>query len=309
MRRVVVGIDIGGTNTAIGVVDSEGRILAERGISTAKHSRFEDYIAEMAETTQSLLEGDMQLGGIGIGAPDACYHTGTIENAHNLNWSGSLPLVATLQEYFPEVLIVMTNDANAATLGEMVYGDAKGLNDFMMITLGTGVGSGFVANGKLIYGFDGFAGEAGHIIVETDGRPCGCGRRGCLESYCSATGIVTTAHALLEESEAESALRTGEVTSLRLFEQAQLGDAIAIECFKLTGEILGRALADMVTITAPRKIFIFGGLAKAGDMLLNYVRESFNNSVMSVWRDKIEILPSGLEDDNIAILGAASLVS
>ncbi|MFR9591736.1 MAG: ROK family protein [Rikenellaceae bacterium] len=311
MKKIVIGVDIGGTNTAIGFVNQEGEIVALGNMETPKSGSFENYIALITDKIMELSQPDMIISGIGIGAPNGCYHTGRIEYAANLYWSDSLPIVEMLEKRFSGIPIILTNDANAATIGEMVYGDAKGLKNFAMITLGTGVGSGFVANGELIYGFDGFAGEAGHIVVDENGRSCGCGRRGCLETYTSATGIVRTAHEILAECKTESSLRNIRrdcLTGLDITQAARNGDSVALECFNRTGRILGRTLANIVTITAPEKIFIFGGLSQAGFLIFEPIRKAFEESILSTWRNKIEIVPSGLQGKNIAILGAASLV-
>ena len=328
MKKLAFGIDIGGINTAFGLVDESGEIYAESVISTRAYPAFNDYpryVEDLCQAMQTLagnLEEEFELVGIGIGAPNANYYKGTIETPANLwkftaeneNKDESLRIFNFAEDvgkHFPGIPVYVTNDANAATIGEMVYGNAKGMKDFVMVTLGTGVGSGFVANGEMIYGHDGFAGEFGHVIVERGGRECGCGRKGCLEAYASAIGIKRTAFELMATMNDPSPLRDipfNALDSAMLSQAAAKGDPIALEAFRLTGQRLGYALADAVTITSPQAIFLFGGLAKAGDLLLDHIRYYMEENMLFAFRNKVKIMPSGLQSKNAAILGASALV-
>lgn len=328
MKKLAIGIDIGGINTAFGLVDENGDLYAESVISTKKYPYFEDYptyvndLCEALHTMVGSLSFDFELVGIGIGAPNANYHKGTIESPANL-WkyrpenasqdeaSRIFPLAADVQAQFPGVEVLMTNDANAATIGEMVYGNAKGMRDFVMITLGTGLGSGFVSNGEMIYGHDGFAGEFGHVIVERNGRECGCGRRGCLEAYVSATGIKRTAFELMATMNEPSELRDiafSDFDASMISTAASHGDKVALEAFRITGEMLGRALADVVTVTSPEAIFLFGGLAKAGKFIFEPTQWYMEENMMFTFKNKVKLLPSGIRATNAAIPGAAALI-
>lgn len=328
MKKLAIGIDIGGINTAFGLVDEQGELYGEAVISTRSYPYLEDYphyVEALAQGLRSLLDAvsfDYDLVGIGIGAPNANFHRGTIETPANL-WKFRdtesdrneerriFRLAEELSARFGGVKTLITNDANAATIGEMVYGNAKGMRDFIMITLGTGLGSGFVANGEMIYGHDGFAGEFGHIIVERDGRECGCGRKGCLEAYVSATGIKRTAFELMSTMNVPSPLREipfAEFDSAMISAAAAEGDPIAKECFRYTGELLGRALADAVTITSPEAIFLFGGLAKAGELIFEPTRHYMEQNMMFTFKNKVKLLPSGIQGKNAAILGASALI-
>jgi len=327
MKKLVFGIDIGGINTAFGLVDEKGEIFAESVISTKAYPKFSDYpryIKDLAEAMKALMDSvgfDFNLVGIGVGAPNANYYKGTVEMPANL-WKYSTPdegkeeernfnFAEDLGKYFLNVPVYITNDANAATIGEMVYGGAKGMKDFIMVTLGTGVGSGFVANGEMIYGHDGFAGEFGHVIVERGGRECGCGRKGCLETYASAIGIKRTAFELLAVMNDPTPLREltfNQVDSAMLSQLAAKGDPIAKEAYRLTGQKLGYALADAVTITSPEAIFIFGGLAKAGAILFDPIKWYMEENMLAAFKNKVKVLPSELQNKNAAILGAAALV-
>lgn len=328
MKKLAIGIDIGGINTAFGLVDENGDLYAESVISTKKYPYFEDYptyvndLCEALHTMVGSLSFDFELVGIGIGAPNANYHKGTIESPANL-WkyrpenasqdeaSRIFPLAADVQAQFPGVEVLMTNDANAATIGEMVYGNAKGMRDFVMITLGTGLGSGFVSNGEMIYGHDGFAGEFGHVIVERNGRECGCGRRGCLEAYVSATGIKRTAFELMATMNEPSELRDiafSDFDASMISTAASHGDKVALEAFRITGEMLGRALADVVTVTSPEAIFLFGGLSKAGKFIFEPTQWYMEENMLFVYKNKIKLLPSGIQGKNAAILGASALI-
>ena len=328
MKKLAIGIDIGGINTAFGLVDENGDLYADSVVSTKKFPLFTDYPAYVAELTESLhaladsLSFEYELVGIGIGAPNANYHTGVIAHPANL-WKFPVgetnpdesrrmfPLVDDIKKAFPGVECRMTNDANAATIGEMIYGNAKGMKDFIMITLGTGLGSGFVANGEMIYGHDGFAGEFGHVIAVRGGRQCGCGRRGCLETYVSATGIKRTVFELMATMTEPSELRDipfANFDAAMVSTAASHGDPIALEAFRITGELLGYALADAVTITSPEAIFLFGGLAKSGKYIFEPTQWYMEENMMSVFKNKVKLLPSGIQSQNAAILGASALI-
>ncbi len=328
MKKLAIGIDIGGINTAFGLVDEAGNVYAESVISTRKYPLLEDYptyVNDLSEALQTLCDSltfAYELVGIGIGAPNANIYSGMIEQPANL-WKFRkeetdrneqrrfFPLAEDLSKRFNGLQVLITNDANAATIGEMVYGNAKGMKDFIMITLGTGLGSGFVSNGQMIYGHDGFAGEFGHVIVEREGRMCGCGRKGCLEAYVSATGIKRTAFELMATMNDASPLREipfSEFDSALISAAAEKGDPIALECFRLTGERLGRALADAVTVTSPEAIFLFGGLAKAGKWIFEPTARYMEENMMFAYKNKVKLLPSGIQGKNAAILGASALI-
>ena len=312
MRQITVGIDIGGTNTAIGFVDREGNCLFETSIPTKEYVEIEPYMKNLCMLIQNELQKhtDCQLMGIGIGAPNANYHRGTIEEAPNLSWKGTVHFCKMMGEYFPNVKIAITNDANAAAMGEMIFGAAKGLTDFVVITLGTGVGSGIVVNGDLVYGHDGFAGEVGHTTVFPGGRECGCGKKGCLEAYASASGITRTVTELLCQTRKPSSLRDiafNKLTSYDVFKAYQAGDEIAKETFEYTGKILGIKFADVVCHTSPSHIFLFGGPAKAGDAIINPAKKSMEEYLLPIFKNKIKIQLSGLMDKNAAVLGASAL--
>lgn len=312
-KPYVVGIDIGGTNTVFGIVDARGQVLASNSIKTRKHSNINDYIDELHHELTKLMEATStvnKIHGIGIGAPNGNFFTGMIEDGVNLPWPTPIPLAQLVNEKFG-IPVAVTNDANAAAIGEMTYGVARGLKDFIMITLGTGVGSGIVINGQLVYGHDGFAGELGHVISKrNNGRLCGCGRTGCLETYCSATGVARTAREFLEIRHEPSILRNipvDEITSKDVYDAAMAGDPIAKEIFEYTGEILGEALADFTVFSAPEAFVLFGGLAKAGDLILKPVRNSMEKNMLSIWKGKVKILLSELKEADAAILGASAL--
>ncbi len=313
-KPYVVGIDVGGTNTVIGIVDARGNVICSTSLKTQAHEEFEDYIDAIYTSTVKLLDAfDIKLSeiqGIGVGAPNANYYTGTIDNAANLRWKGILPLTEMLTAKF-DIPAVCTNDANAAAIGEMTYGAARGMKNFIMITLGTGVGSGIVTDGKLLYGSDGFAGELGHMIVKRhNGRQCGCGRSGCLECYCSATGVARTAREFLDLTTTPSALRSldpAAITSKDVYDAALQGDELAKEIFDYTGTILGEAFADFVTFSAPEAIILFGGLAKSGNLLLDPIRKAMDQNMLFVWKNKVNVVLSELKDTDAAILGASAL--
>jgi len=313
--KAVIGIDIGGTNTKIGIVNQEGKTFGELSFKTQEgHENFEDFIETMNEKITVLLSntGDIQINGIGIGAPNGNYFKGTIEFAPNLKWKGILPLTELLEKKTGIQPIKLTNDANAAAIGEMVFGVAKEMKDFIVMTLGTGLGSGIVTGGKLLLGHDGFAGEIGHVTASRNGRHCGCGKKGCLETYVSATGIKRTVFELLAIENIESELRTktyNNLTSKDIAEAAHRGDAIALKAFEITGEYFGRALADTVAHLSPEAVILFGGLAKAGDILINPVKKYMEENLMGVYKNKIKIILSGLNTGaNAAVLGASALI-
>jgi glucokinase len=313
MSDVVIGIDVGGTFTKIGVVTKNGNCIVESCISTDTYEDFDKYLKdlhkEIGKIIQQINEA-VTIKGIGIGAPNGNYKRGTIENAPNLNWKGIVTFTDKLKAYYPDLPIVLTNDANAAAIGEMIYGGAKQMKDFIVITLGTGLGSGIVVDGNLVYGYDGFAGELGHVNVKYKGRQCGCGKLGCLEAYVSATGIKRTAFKLLAERMVESELRNysfEELTSKMIFAAAEKGDPIALEAFDYTGRILGVKLADAVACTRPEAIFLLGGLAKAGDLLLKPTYKNMDENLFPVYRGKVKLLLSDLKDTNAAVLGASAL--
>lgn len=314
LEQLAVGIDIGGTNTKYGIVDRVGNLLFSNEMSTRTHDEVADFIVELHANLLPFIEqvgGIGRIKGIGLGAPNGNYYTGTVEYAPNLPWKGIIPLAKLIEDQF-KLPVVLTNDANAAALGEMMYGAAKGMKDFIMITLGTGVGSGIVANGKLIYGHDGFAGELGHTIIIPDGRYHeGTGKKGSLESYASATGVMLTAIEFLETSTIPSLLRNiprNELDSKAVFEAAMEGDELAKEIFEYTGKILGMALANFVMFSSPEAIILFGGLTKAGDLILKPTREHMEATLIQVFQNKVKILVSHLKASDAAILGASALV-
>ncbi len=312
-KPYVVGIDIGGTNTVFGIVDARGVVIASSSIKTLKHSDVNAYLDELYnEVTRLLVANDAvdKVHGIGIGAPNANYYTGMIEKLVNIPWPTPLPLVQMVSDKFG-IPVAITNDANAAAIGEMTYGAARGLKDFIMITLGTGVGSGMVINGQLVYGHDGFAGELGHTIMKrNNGRLCGCGRTGCLEAYCSASGVARTAREFLEIRTEPSALRTipiEAITSKDVYDAAVAGDKLANEIFEYTGNILGEAFAEFTVFSSPQAIILFGGLAKSGELLLRPLRESMEKNMYPAFKGKVQILLSELKDADAAVLGASAL--
>lgn len=314
IKPYVLGIDIGGTNTVFGIVDARGHVVASDSIKTRKHANFDDYIAELHTEVMRLLktnDAEDKIQGIGIGAPNANYYTGMIENGVNLPWGNNVALAEKVSRIFNGIPVAVTNDANAAAIGEMTYGAARGMKDFIMITLGTGVGSGIVINGQVVYGHDGFAGELGHVIVKrNNGRICGCGRTGCLEAYCSATGVARTAREFIELRTDPSTLRNldiDEITSKDVYDAAMTGDKLAKEIFEYTGKILGEAFADMIAFSSPQAIILFGGLAKSGDLLLKPLTEALNKSVMPIFRNKTKIILSELKESDAAVLGASAL--
>jgi glucokinase len=314
MKEVAIGIDIGGTNSVLGVIDREGNCLAESCIPTQTHSEIELYLKDLAYDVQRILDDMTEIvvvKGIGIGAPNGNYYNGTIEYAPNLIWKGVIPMVDLMKKQFDYPSIVLTNDANAAAIGEMIYGGAQGMKDFIMITLGTGVGSGIVVNGSLVYGHDGFAGEIGHVLVDPLGRECGCGRRGCLETYASAPGIKRTVFELLADTSKPSQLRSisyDNMNAKTIHDAALKDDKIALDAFDFTGEILGKVLADCVAFSSPEAIFLFGGLANAGDFIFKPTKHYLEENLLKIYKNKIKLLPSQLNGAHAAILGASALV-
>jgi len=310
---LAIGIDIGGTGTKFGIVDRVGNVLFSGGISTKKHAKVETFIDELYDNLKVLIDkagGVGRIKGIGVGAPNGNFYTGTVEYAPNLPWKGIIPLAKMIHDKF-KLPVILTNDANAAAEGEMIYGAAQGMKDFIMITLGTGVGSGIVANGKLIYGHDGFAGELGHTIVIPDGRMHeGTGKKGSLESYASATGVRLTMLELLEKTDRPSVLRNfkpEEIDSKKVYEAAIAGDELARQVFEFTGKILGLALANAVMFSSPEAIILFGGLTKAGELILKPTREHMEANLIQVFQNKVKILISHLKESDAAILGASAL--
>ncbi len=312
-KPYVIGIDMGGTNTVFGIVDARGNVIASDSIKTAKHADINDYIDELhTELTRIIKANDAEgkINGIGIGAPNANYFTGVIEDGVNLPWPTPIPLADLVSQKFG-IPCLITNDANAAAIGEMTYGAARGLKDFIMITLGTGVGSGIVINGQMVYGHDGFAGELGHVIVKrNNGRICGCGRTGCLEAYCSATGVARTAREFLEIRNDDSLLRNldiSTITSKDVYDCAAAGDKMAKDIFEYTGTILGEALADFVTFSSPEAFVLFGGLTKSGDYIMKPIKEAFDKNILGIYKGKVKILLSELKESDAAVLGASAL--
>lgn len=319
MKKVAIGVDIGGTNSAIGVVDAEGNVLVKGNIPTPAHGDINRYITDLAEAIRelihsvTLMNSETEILGIGVGAPNANYYSGNIEDAPNLSFKGAVPFVKLMHEKFPEYkAIALTNDANAAALGEMIYGGAKGMRNFVMYTLGTGVGSGIVVNGDLVYGHSGFAGECGHTTLIPNGRLCGCGGRGHLEAYCSAPGMKRTAFEIMARDNAVNSLLANksfeELDSKMIFDAAESGDAVALEVFEQTGKWLGQGFADTVHHTSPEAIFLFGGPTAAGEYIFKPTRESMEEFLLPIFKNKVKILPSQLKAGDAAIVGASALV-
>ena len=313
MDQLVIGIDIGGTGTKYGIVDNDGNVLYQGDLSTKKHKTVDTFIDDLHDELSKLIKkagGIERIKGVGVGAPNGNFYSGTIEYAPNLPWRGVIPLAKLIKEKF-KLPVVLTNDANAAAIGEMMYGAAKGMKDFIMITLGTGVGSGIVANGQLIYGHDGFAGEVGHTIVIPDGRMhAGTGKKGSLESYASATGVRLTAIEMLEKTKTSSVLRKvpkEKLDSKVVYEAALQGDPVALEIFEFTGKILGLALANCVMFSSPEAIILFGGLTKSGEYILRPTRKYMEENLIQVFQNKVKILVSHLRESDAAILGASAL--
>jgi glucokinase len=312
MKNVVVGVDIGGTNTVFGLVDNAGKVLAEGKLKTTDYPIVNNFVKALVAGIYKLLAGnkDFNMTGIGIGAPDANYHRGTIEHAPNLAWKGIVPLADLIKKEV-NVPVVLTNDANAAAMGEMIFGGAKGMKDFIVLTLGTGLGSGIVVDGKMVYGHTGFAGEVGHMVVVPGGRECGCGRHGCLETYASATGLVKTVSLMLSEMRADSVLRDippSQLTSKQIAEAAAKKDPVAVKAMEYTAEKLGFGIVNSIVFTSPEAIFLFGGLAQAGEMLFAPVRKYLEEHNYVLFKNTVKILPSGIPESNGAVMGAAALI-
>ena len=317
IKPYVIGLDLGGTNSVFGIVDARGEIKATTAIKTGGYEKAEDYVDACVEALQVIID---QVGGIekikamGIGAPNGNYYNGTIEFAPNLPWAHDdiVPLAKMFSERLGGIPVALTNDANAAALGEMVYGVARGMKNFIVITLGTGVGSGIVVNGQLLYGHDGFAGELGHVTMVRDeeGRLCGCGRTGCLETYCSATGVARTAREMLSKTDRPSILREinpDDITSLDVSIAASKGDAMAQEIYAFTGKMLGEACADFTAFSSPEAFIFFGGMVKAGDLIMNPIKQAYDAHVMNIFRGKAQFLVSGLDGASAAVLGASAI--
>ena len=317
MKPYVIGLDLGGTNSVFGIVDARGDIKATTAIKTGGYATAEAYVDACVEALQVIIE---QVGGLekikamGIGAPNGNYYKGTIEFAPNLPWAHDciVPLAKLFSDRLGGIPVALTNDANAAALGEMVYGVARGMKNFIVITLGTGVGSGIVVNGQLLYGHDGFAGELGHVTMVrgAEGRTCGCGRKGCLEAYCSATGVARTAREMLEKTDRPSILRDmkpEDITSLDVSIAAGKGDELANEIYQFTGHMLGEACADFAAFSSPEAFIFFGGMVKAGELIMKPIRESYDEHVMPIFRGKAQFLVSGLDGASAAVLGASAI--
>ena len=310
---IVIGIDIGGTYTKYGFVDQSGNSFMEGTVDTSGHPDTNSYLENLFSTIKaSLKKADQEfvVRGVGIGAPNGNYYKGTIEYAPNLNWKGVINLADLIKKYH-NVPVVLTNDANAAAIGEMMYGGARSMKDFIVITLGTGLGSGIVIDGKVVYGHDGFAGEMGHIVAVDNGRQCGCGKKGCLETYASATGIKRTVFELLSQRCEPSDLRDipfSKMTSKNIAETAERGDKIAMKAFEITGKVLGKNLANAVAFSSPEAIFLFGGLAQAGHLIFKPTKEHMEKNLLKIFQNKVKLLPSGLQDKNAAVLGAGGLI-
>ena len=315
MKPYVIGLDLGGTNSVFGIVDSRGDIKATTAIKTQGYETVDEYVEASVEALKIIID---QVGGIekikamGIGAPNGNYYTGTIEFAPNLSWghNGIVPLAKMFSDKLG-IPVALTNDANAAAIGEMTYGVARGMKNFIVITLGTGVGSGIVINGQLVYGSDGFAGELGHVIMNrVNGRPCGCGRKGCLEAYCSATGVARTARELIETTDEPSLLRdmpAADITSLDVSIAASKGDALAKRIYEFTGNMLGEACADFAAFSSPEAFIFFGGLTKAGALLMDPIKKAYEENVLNIFKGKAKFLVSGLDGSSAAVLGASAV--
>lgn len=314
-KPYAIGLDLGGTNSVFGIVDNEGNIIETASMKTGGYTEAKDYFNAAFDTLTPIIE---KVGGLdkiermGIGAPNGNYLNGCIEMAPNLPWAHetSVPLAKMFSERLGGMSVHVTNDANAAALGEMTYGVARGMKNFIVLTLGTGVGSGIVINGQMVYGCDGMAGELGHVIMRRDGRQCGCGRRGCLEAYCSATGVARTAREWLTATDRPSLLREipmDKITSLDVCIAAGKGDAMANEIFQFTGEMLGEACANFAAFSSPEAFIFFGGMTKAGDLIMKPIEETYRAKVMPVFRDKPKFLVSSLDGAGAAVLGAAAI--
>ncbi len=311
-KPYVIGLDLGGTNSVFGIVDARGNIVATTAIKTQAYPDFDDYVKASTEALMPIIDtvgGIEKIKALGIGAPNGNYYNGTIEYAANLKWQGVVPIAKKFEEALG-VPVIVTNDANAAAVGEFTYGVARGMKNFVMITLGTGVGSGIYINGQLVLGCDGLAGELGHLTVIPNGRTCGCGRRGCLETYCSATGVARTAREYLDTRETPSTLRNipaEDITSFEVYKAAVAGDELAKEIFEVTGSMLGEACANFALFCSPEAFIFMGGLTKAGDLLMKPLQKAYDEHVLSVYKGKAKLLLSGLKDSETAVLGASAL--
>lgn len=313
-KQYVVGIDVGGQTTKIGVVDARGQVLAQTVIRSDNYDEPEPYLDEVAAAVKKVVEEANVSGkvrGVGIGAPNGNYYTGMVEMAPNVVWARTtaVPVAKMLSTRLNGIPVALTNDANAAAVGEMTYGAARGMKNFIMITLGTGVGSGIVINGEVVYGHDGFAGELGHVrVIRNNGRLCGCGRTGCLEAYCSAIGVARTAREWLEMSEEPSLLRgIDNISSKDVYDAAKEGEPLALRVFNFTGHMLGNAFADFIAFSAPEAIVLFGGLARSKEFLTEPILEAMNGNVLDIWKDKVKLVYSALKESDAAILGASAL--
>ncbi|MDR1502813.1 MAG: ROK family protein [Prevotella sp.] len=311
-KPYAIGIDIGGTNSVFGIVDKRGHIINQGSIKTGAYKEINEYVNHLSAGVQEIIDqvgGSGNIKGIGVGAPNGNFFTGCIEFAPNLPWKGVIPLAQMLTDKL-NIPVALTNDANAAAIGEMTYGAARGMKDFIVITLGTGVGSGIVVNGQLVYGHDGFAGELGHTTAIREGRMCGCGKKGCLETYSSATGVARTAKEYLQTRKDPSALRElaiDEITSKDVYDAAVKGDKLAKEIFEYTGQVLGESFADFVAFSSPEAIILFGGLIKAGKLIFDPVRKHMEENMLPIYRNKIKLLMSELKESDAAVLGASAL--
>ena len=316
IKPYVIGLDLGGTNSVFGIVDSRGEIKATTAIKTQGYDKVDDYVDACVAALQPIIEevgGLDKIKAMGIGAPNGNYYNGTIEFAPNLAWAhdGVVPLAKMFSERLNDLPVALTNDANAAAVGEMIYGVARGMKNFIVLTLGTGVGSGIVINGQLVYGHDGFAGELGHVIMRREnGRSCGCGRTGCLEAYCSATGVARTAREFLANSDEPSLLRdmkAEDITSLDVSIAAGKGDKLALRVYKFTGDMLGEACADFAAFSSPEAFIFFGGLTNAGDLIMKPIQESYEAHALKIFKGKPKFLISGLDGSSAAVLGASAV--
>jgi glucokinase len=311
MKKRVIGIDIGGTFTKFGFVCEDGELTHEGSIPSDTYPKIEDFLDELCGKLKKIIaEENFEILGVGVGAPNGNFYTGRIEFAPNLLWKGIIDLRSLIKGHF-NIPVIVTNDANAAALGELIYGGGKGMKDFIMITLGTGLGSGFVVNGNIVYGHDGFAGELGHTVAVPEGRQCACGKKGCLETYVSASGIKRTMYKMIASEIEDSELRNvsfNDLDAKMISEAAKKGDRLALKAFDYTGKMLGLKLADAVAHTSPEAIFLFGGLSCAGDLIFSPTRKYMEHYLLPIYRNKIKVLPSALQDKNIAVLGAGALI-
>ena len=311
-KPYVIGLDLGGTNSVFGIVDARGNIVATTAIKTQAYPDFDDYVKASVDALMPIIEtvgGIEKIKALGIGAPNGNYYNGTIEYAANLVWQGVVPIAKKFEEALG-IPVIVTNDANAAAVGEFTYGVARGMKNFIMITLGTGVGSGIYINGQLVLGCDGLAGELGHLTVVPGGRTCGCGRKGCLETYCSATGVARTAREYLDKRDTPSLLRDikpVDITSFEVYKAAVAGDELAKEIFEVTGSMLGEACANFALFCSPEAFIFMGGLTKAGDLLMKPLQKAYDEHVLSVYKGKAKLMLSGLKDSETAVLGASAL--